>query len=608
MNAAELSQRLAADAANIAAYLLPDGKKAGREWKAGSVNGEPGNSLSVCTSGAKAGVWKDFSSGEGGDLLDLWMAVRGLKLVEAMDEAKQRLGVRDTMPERERKTYVTPEKPRGKLAAATQGRALAWLGSRGITPETVEAFKVVEQSRGESVYALFPYFSESGVYLNGKARNIDNKKDMRQEAGAMPCLFGWHLVDPRERSIAITEGEIDAMSLHQVGIPALSVNAGAGNHQWIENDWERLERFSEILVFFDCDEAGEKGAREIIQRLGPDRCRRVRFEGSIKDANEFLQQGAEHADFDHLIQQAQPLDPDELHTAAHYIPQVISLFYPDQGAPRDPCLRIDNDLDWFEFRGGEVSVWTGINGHGKSLLLSQVQIGLMAQGEHFVVFSGEMKPARLLKRAVKQCTGLDRPAPAYIAAVGEWLREKYWLFDLQGTAKLDRLIEVFTYAHRRYGCTHFVIDSLMMIDVPEDGPGSMTAQKDAMRKITAFARRLNVHVHLVAHPRKGRDESAAPNKLDVAGSGKITDGADNVFSVWSAQKDQAKAIDEESEGTPDGKLELQKQRNGEVQKYTQRLWFDAASMQYRTKQRRSPLSFVPFSAVESRHDQLEIRQ
>ena len=600
MNAKELSDALAKDAANIAAYLLPDGKKAGKEWKVGSVNGEPGDSLSVCTSGAKAGVWKDFASGAAGDLLDLWVAVRGGTLSEAMAEAKQRLGIRDVMPERERKTYTMPEKPRGKLATDSQGqgKVLAWLMSRGLTSETIAAFKVVEKTRGDNAYALFPYLSETGEYLNGKTRNIADKKDMRQEAGAMPCLFGWHLIDPKVRTIAIAEGELDAMSLHQVGIPALSVNAGAGNHQWIENDWDRLERFSEILVFFDCDEAGEKGAREIIQRLGPERCRRVRFEDSVKDANEYLQQGAAHVDFDHYIQLAKPLDPDELRSAADYIPQVIALFFPQPGQSRDPVLRIDRDLEWFEFRGGEVSVWTGINGHGKSLLLSQVQIGLMAQGEHFVVFSGEMKPARLLKRAVKQAAGVDRPTAAYITAIGEWMRDRYWLFDLQGTAKLDRLLEVFTYAHRRYGCTHFVIDSLMMTDVPEDGPGSMTLQKDAMRKLTAFAKRLNVHVHLVAHPRKARDESSAPNKMDVAGSGKITDGADNVFSVWSAQKDQSKVAEEEADGMPDGKLELQKQRNGEVQRYTQRLWYDAPTMQYRTQQRLLPLSFVPFSSQE----------
>lgn len=589
MNAAELKDLLAKDAANIAAFLLPDGKKVGREWKVGSINGEPGGSLSVCLSGAKAGVWKDFASGQAGDLLDLWMAVRGGTLVEAMADAKKRLGVRDTMPERPQKSFTLPAKPKGKLVATGAGRALEWLQARGLTLTTIEAFKVVEQVRGETVYAVFPYFSESGEYLNGKTRNIDDKKDMRQEAGAMPCLFGWHLINPKQRTIAIAEGELDAMSLHQVGIPALSVNAGAGNHQWIENDWERLERFSEILVFFDCDEAGEKGAREIIQRLGTERCKRVRMENGAKDANEYLLQGAEYADFDRLIQAAQPLDPEELRTAADYIPQVVSLFYPEPGASRDPCLRIDKDLEWFEFRGGEVSVWTGINGHGKSLLLSQVQLGLMAQDEHFTVFSGEMKPARLLMRAVKQATGVDRPTRAYIEAAGEWMRERFWLFDLQGTAKLDRLLEVFTYAHRRYGCTQFVIDSLMMLDVPEDGPGAMTAQKEAMGKMVSFARRLNVHLHLVAHPRKRPNESEAPNKMDVAGSGKITNGADNVFSVWSAQKDESKAVDNDTE--PDGKLELQKQRNGLTQHMTQWLWFDKTTMQYRTQPRKYPLSF-----------------
>ena len=35
----------------------------------------------------------------------------------------------------------------------------------------------------------------------------------------------------------------------------------------------------------------------------------------------------------------------------------------------------------------------------------------------------------------------DRPTKAYILAIGEWMRERYWLFDLQGSAKLDRLLK-----------------------------------------------------------------------------------------------------------------------------------------------------------------------
>ncbi|MEH3087701.1 MAG: toprim domain-containing protein [Xylophilus ampelinus] len=591
MNIAELSQRMALDAAGIASHLLPQGKRAGREWKAGSVQGEPGTSLSVCIAGAKAGTWKDFASGEGGDLIDLWAATRGQSLAEAMVDAKAYLGVRDTMPQREAKTYRRPERPR---CQAPKSRVAEWFAGRFLTPETLAAFKIGEQLRDDKAYAVFPFLRPKGngedELVNVKYRNPDDKRDMRQEREAEPCLFGWHLIDPKARTVAITEGELDAMTLHQVGIPALSVNQGAGNHQWIETDWERLERFDEFLICFDNDEAGNKGAAEVIKRLGLDRCKRVVFEDA-KDANEFLQKGADGADFDAMVRAARPMDPEELRSVADFIPQVVSLFYPDHEAHQDPTLRIDKDLDWFHFRGGEVSVWTGINGHGKSLLLSQVQLGLMAQGAHFVVFSGEMMPARLLKRTVKQATGLDRPSRDYIQSVGEWARDRYWIFDLQGAAKLDRLIEVFTYAHRRYGCDHFVVDSLMMTDVPEDGAGSMTAQKEAMRKLTGFARQLGVHVHLVAHPRKARDESAAPGKMDVAGSSKITDGADNVFSVWSAQKDLSKPADD----TADGKLELFKQRNGEVQHFTQYLWFDKASMQYRTESRRWPLRYVDFS-------------
>src|SRR5574341_2572216 len=46
VNAAELAQRMADQADTIATYLLPQGKKAGAEWKAGSVAGEPGQSSS----------------------------------------------------------------------------------------------------------------------------------------------------------------------------------------------------------------------------------------------------------------------------------------------------------------------------------------------------------------------------------------------------------------------------------------------------------------------------------------------------------------------------------------------------------------------------------
>lgn len=587
MNAHELSQRMASDASAIAQYLLPAGKRKAGEWAAGNTSGDAGQSLSVRLTGAKAGVWKDFASGESGDLLDLWAATRGCSIAEAINEAKAYLGVRETMPQREKPSFKRPQKPQCQSA---KSGALDWLKSRGLTDETIAAFKIAEQMRNGKTYAVFPYLRDAEL-INVKYRNIAEKKDMRQEGGAEPCLFGWHLIDPKARAVAICEGEIDAMTLHQMGVPALSVNAGAGNHQWLENDWERLDRFSEILVFFDSDEAGKKGAQELVRRLGLERCKVVSL--PEKDANEYLQKGACGEDFWHCIKQAKPLDPEELRQASDFISKVKSMFYPAQDDSRDPVLRLDKDLDWFEFRTGELTVWTGYNGHGKSLMLSQVLLGLMAQGERVMVFSGEMTPERQLKRTVKQATGLDRPSPAYIDAVGVWIHDKQWLFNVVGSASIDRLLAVFLYANKRYGMRHFVIDSLMMTDVPEDGSGAMTAQKDAMRKLGDFCRRNGVHVHLVAHPRKGQDETRGPGKLDVAGSSKITDGADNVFTVWSARKDENSA--ENDPDKPDAKLELQKQRNGDVQHYSQYLWFNKAAQQFATNSRRAAVEYVTYS-------------
>lgn len=612
MNVAEIKDRLAARADDVAQYLLPNGKKAGKEWKAGSISGEAGASLSVCIGGAKAGVWSDFASGESGDLVDLWMACHGITLSAALKEAKDYLGIREIDQKPPQRTYTLPPKPRGKLAAVGAGRALEWLQGRGLTAETVEAFKVVEQVRGEAVYAVFPYLSETGEYLNGKTRNIDNKRDMRQEKDAMPCLFGWHLIDHKARAITICEGEIDAMTLHQIGIPALSVNAGAGNHQWIENDWERLERFSDITLCFDHDEAGDKGAIEVLRRLGIERCRRVSL--PVKDPNDWLLQGATPDQFKAAIAAAKAMDPEELVSADDHTEAVIAEFYPPEGRPKMPSLYVDKHLDWFEFHPGEYTAWTGWNGHGKSLFLDQVLLGLMKQGQRVVVFSGELTAVRHLKRVHKQASGIDRPTPQYMRVIGAWLRDRMWIFDVVGNAKLSRLLEVFSYAARRYGANHFVIDSLMMLDIPSDGPGALSAQKVAAQKIAGFARGHGVHVHLVAHPRKGRDESHPPTKMDVAGSLDIINAADNVFAVFRAQKDEATPdpTDEaanakwrDQQDAPDGKLVLSKNRHGDFQDYTQFLWFNKESQQYRTQLRRFPLSFVEFSTEESFHDRLE---
>lgn len=86
------------------------------------------------------------------------------------------------------------------------------------------------------------------------------------------------------REVAITEGEIDAMSLHQLGHPALSVPFGGGKgdkQRWIEYEYPHLERFDTIFLCLDADQPGREAAEDIAERPGRHPCRMVDLPSGI---------------------------------------------------------------------------------------------------------------------------------------------------------------------------------------------------------------------------------------------------------------------------------------------------------------------------------------
>jgi len=80
----------------------------------------------------------------------------------------------------------------------------------------------------------------------------------------------------------------------------------------------------------------------------------------------------------------------------------------------------------FSFRDGEVTLWAGQNGHGKSLVTSQVALSLMGQGEKICIASFEMKPQTTLQRMARMFTGTNPFSPEYQGDKGiEALEELY---------------------------------------------------------------------------------------------------------------------------------------------------------------------------------------
>jgi twinkle protein len=611
-NFGEIARLLAKRAEEVARYLLPNGKKEGHEWRAGSINGEAGESLGVRLTGDKAGVWADFAAEGGGDLLDLWAATRNLALLEAKNEAATYLGI--SQPKFEGHKALNFVRPLLKIAPMLPSNSPAMnylVDERKLTQETINAFRIGQQGRE----IVFPYWRDSDLVLV-KYLSLDRsiseqhpggKKQIRVEPNCEPCLFGWHLVPARSRSITICEGELDAMSLYQYGVPALSVPFGGGRgdkHRWLEYEFDRLAAFDEIYLCFDMDEAGQAAVAELVERLGRYRSRIVGL--PLKDANECLKAGISKEKIQEVFAAARTLDPDELKRASAYVDQVIAEFYPPNGIEIGITPPWEKARGKVLFRPDELSVWTGINGHGKSQVLGQVILHAIKGGARVCIASLELKPKRLLMRLTRQAAGLSSPTEAYIRAIHEWYGQQLWLFDLVGTAKSKRLLEVFRYARQRYGIDMFVIDSFMKLDIAED---DYKAQKAFIEELCDFKNEHNCHVHLVVHPRKSENETLPPGKLDNKGTGAISDLADNCFTVWrNKAKEEIKR--QQAQGVPLNPKQLEqlkfcdalwicdKQRNGEWEGRIS-LWFDPASCQYLNHEKQKPAQFVEFSILNS---------
>lgn len=582
MDATEIKRRLADQTLNVCQHLLPAGTRETGEWCVGDVSGTAGRSLKVHLSGPKAGVWSDFAEGVGGDLIDLWQRSRGLSLVQALDEIRGWLGIERPHFEKPAKTWKRPKKPECRVPKA---RVLDYLREeRNIPQEILTRYHVGEQ--GEMI--VFPFLDPDGNLIMAKVRKAeDGAKPKPTEAECEKILFGWQAIDQNAREVVITEGEIDALSMAAYGFPAMSVpyGGGGGNKQdWIESEYDRLDRFETIFLALDMDREGQLAVAEISSRLGCHRCRVVEL--PKKDANECLMDGVSREDIAKRVAAAKTMDPPALRRPVEFQDQVVALFYPKDGVQPGytiPYGRVSNRL---RFRPSEVTVWSGATGSGKSQILSDCAVDWIWQGSRVCMASLEMHPAQTLRRMVRQVTGTGQPTESNIVRTIAWLNDGLWLFDLVGKTGVDGVIEVFEYARRRYGCDQFIIDSLMRLGVETD---DYNGQEKTMFRVVDWAISAGVHVHFVAHSRKADMKQSGPQGTeDIKGAMELGANAFNILTVWrnrkleddinAAETDEERAVLAERPGVV---LNVTKQRNGDWEGKVG-LWFNPDSYRYRS--------------------------
>jgi hypothetical protein len=120
-----IAQLLADRIEALVEQLLSGGKLVERRyWRCGSTAGERGQSLCVYLVGGRRGRWKDFSSGEHGDPIDLIAAVHHCSLGEAIRWARGWLGLGEVDPEERERLKSRAEKLRAERQRQAEREAL----------------------------------------------------------------------------------------------------------------------------------------------------------------------------------------------------------------------------------------------------------------------------------------------------------------------------------------------------------------------------------------------------------------------------------------------------------------------------------------------------
>lgn len=463
----------------------------------------------------------------------------------------------------------------------TRAPAVKYMENRGISKATVERYGITTQKDRDNVL-VFPFFDDDGKMQFVKYRNTEFQKGNGGskewcERNCKPILFGMDQCNLENKTLIMTEGQIDSLSVTECGIEnAVSVPMGVNAFTWVPHCWDFLGKFETLIVFGD----REKGHITLLDDM------KQRFNGTVKhvrpedykdckDANELLRKYGRDAVVD-AVNQAVPVKNARIIDLS----RVERKSMVDMENISSGIREFDRRVGGFFF--GSLIILTGERGLGKSTLGSQFCVQAVHQGQTVFLYSGEMMDWNVQDWFDRQAAGPSRINPIrtnlgstiysvdgmYVDDIHGWYEGKAYLYDnrIVGEAEEDEtLLATTENAIKQYGCRVLLLDNLMTA-MDDDMTNDQYRQQTAfVRKLALMAKQYSVIVFLVVHPRK--TGVGTYRNDDVSGSSNITNLADVV--IWYERPD------EDTEG--DRVLRITKNRiNGKTGKGIP-LWFDEAS-------------------------------
>jgi len=407
--------------------------------------------------------------------------------------------------------------------------------ARGLSIETVKAFRIglqIDNDGGQ--WLTIPHY-EKGKLINIKSRSLPPaEKTFRRVKDCRSILFNSDCLKDNKNIVYLCEGEIDALTLWDRGeknVVATTTGAGSFDPAWID----QLKDVKKIILCYDPDEAGQKGARDIARRLGYERCFNVVLPDG-QDLNEYFMAGNSVADFiGHVHNTARRFDVAGVMTFDDGLRKYREEHQnPEQTTGiRTGWPSLDKIIKT-GFMSGELVVLSAPPKIGKSTLALQIVSYNSLQDIPALFFCLEMRPMKIIQK-ITQCHVMSEEiGMAEIEKTQRDFKGKplYLGFCYQRPA-LEGIIETIKAAIRRYGLRLVVFDHLHFLC------RSITNQTQevglAVQAFKFLAEELETPIILIAQPRKLQTDSIM-TAMDLKDSSSIYSDCDHLILMHRARK------------------------------------------------------------------------